>query len=140
MPYLGNTGQGATLTLSSTGSVGVVRGLQLPSWTLEKIDASTLGATGFMKYISGDLTDPGEIEAEVIFDATVAMPTAGTVETVTVQFPIGTTGNTTNATLAGTGFITVTQMPSLAINELMTLNITVAYDGDTGPAFTVESA
>ena len=139
--YLGDTGQGALLTLEDTGIIGCVRSMQLPEWVMEKIDASCLDTTGFMKYIPGDLVDPGEIVAEIIFDATVPVPVPdGVVETVTVEFPLGRAVNTTKAKLTGSAFITISGLPNMAINELMVLNITIAFDGGTGPIFTPESA
>lgn len=140
MAYLGDTGQGATLTLDTTGAVGCVRSLQLPEWVMEKIEANCLETVGFGKYVPGDLTDPGEIVAEAVFDASLTPPDPGEVQTVTVEFPIGDSANTTAATLSGTGFITTTALPNMAINELMTLTITIAFDGDTGPAYTAEAA
>lgn len=138
---MADTGLGATLTLATTGSVGTIRSITSPEFTLEKIDTSALSTTDFMTYIAGDLTDPGEITAEVIFDATADdLPSRGVAETVTITWPIHTSGNTTNATLAGTGFITGWKMPDMAVNELQVASITIAYDGGTGPAFSQEAA
>ena len=140
MAYIGNTGQGATLTLATTGAVGCVRSMQLPDWTVEKIDASCLDTTGYMRYISGDLIDPGDVEVVAVFDAAIDIPTPGVVEDITIDFPIGVDTNTTPAQLTGSGFISVSGLPNLAINELMELRLTVSFDGDTGPAFTKEAA
>ena len=140
MAYVGDTGQGATLVLATTGTVGCVRSAQLPDWAMEKVDASCLETTEFMRYIPSDLTDPGDIVMEVVFDATIAIPTPGTVEDITVTFPIGDPTNTVPATLTGSGFISNTGMPNMAIGELMMLTITFSFDGDTGPAYSVEAA
>ena len=138
---MADTGSGATLTLATTGSVGRIRSMTLPEITTEKIDTTALDSTDFMTYVSGDVADPGEITAEIVFDATGDdLPSLGVAETVTVTFPIHTSGNTTNATLAGTGFITSFKMPDMAINELQVASITIAFDGETGPAFTQEAA
>ena len=140
MAYVGDTGQGATLTLATTGAVGCVRTMQLPEWAMEKVDASCLETTGFMRYVPGDLTDPGEIVATVVFDASVAIPEGGVVGAVTGQFPIGDPAHTVNATLAGTGFISTRSLPNMATNELMEMTLTIPFDGDTGPDFTPEAA
>ena len=139
MAYVGDTGQGATLTLGTTGAVGCIRSMQLPEWAMEKVDASCLDTTGFMRYIPGDLTDPGDIVAEAVFDATLEIPPGGIVETVTVQFPIGDPLNAVPATLVGTAFISSRGLPNMAINELMVLGLTISFDGDTGPSYTIES-
>lgn len=139
MAYLGNTGQGGTVTLGTTGAVGSIRSCKMPTWTMESIDASHLGSTGFAKKIPGDLTDPGEAVIEVIFDATIDIPTPGTVETVTITLPIGA-GLADPGDLTGTAFISITDMPNLAINELMVMTLTVTFDGDTGPTWDTESA
>ena len=106
---------------------------------MEKIDASCLETVGFMRYIPGDLTDPGELQVEAIFDAEVGVPVNGVVETITVTFPISNPDNAAAATLSGTGFIMVTTLPNMAINELMVLGLTIAFDGYTGPVFTAEA-
>lgn len=140
MAYVGMTGQGATAVLTTTGAVGCVRSINLPEWVQEKIDASCLDTTGFMRYIPGDLTDPGEVQMTVVFDPTIDIPTPGDVDTLTVTFPIGTDGNTTAAVLTGSGFLTNVSQPSMEINGLLEMNLTFAFDGDTGPTYTVESA
>lgn len=140
MAYLGDTGQGAALTLGTTGAVGAVRSIKMPTWAMEKIDASDLTTTSFRKYVPGDLTDPGDITVEVIFNATIAIPTPGTVETVTLTLPIGQSANADAGDLSGTAFITSVDMPNLAINELMTMTLVVSFDGDTGPTWDTESA
>ena len=140
MAYVGDTGQGATLSLPTTGAIGCVRTLQLPSFSMQKIDASCLDTTGFMRYIPGDLTDPGELVVTAVFDATNTLPVNGVIETAVVTLPIGTSGNTTAATLTGSGFVYVHVLPSLSINNLMELQLTFAFDGDTGPTWSEEAA
>ncbi len=134
------TGQGTTAVLTTNAITGCVRSLTLPELTQDKIDASCLDTTGFMKYIPGDLTDPGECQLEIIFDPTFDFDAiVGVVDTLTITFAIGDPTNTINATLTGTGFITNYSLPDLSTNNLAVVNVTFAFDGDTGPAFTVES-
>lgn len=140
MPYQGMTGQGTTAVLTTNAITGCVRSLTLPELTQDKIDASCLDTTGFMKYIPGDLTDPGECTLEIIFDPTFDFDAiVGVIDTLTITFGLGTSTNTTNATLIGTGFITNYGLPDLSTNNLAVVNVTFAFDGATGPAFTVES-
>jgi len=134
------TGQGTTAVLTTNAITGCVRSLTLPELTQDKIDASCLDTTGFMKYIPGDLTDPGECQLEIIFDPTFDFDAiVGVVDTLTISVAISDPTNTTNATLIGTGFITNYSLPDLSTNNLAVVNVTFAFDGDTGPAFTVES-
>ena len=137
MAYVGDTGVGATITLDTTGEIGCVRTMQLPDWAMEKIDATCLDSSGFIRYIPGDLTDPGDVTVEAIFAATNDIPTPGIVEDITITFPVGVAGNTA-ATLTGSGFISSVTMPSMAVNELMALSLTISFDGDTGPTFAPE--
>ena len=138
---MADTGNGATLTLSTTGSVGAIRQMTLPSFFLENIEISYLGTTIFKSFQPSDLSDPGEITVNVLTDVTSdTPPSRGVVETGTVTWPIHTSGNTTNATLAGTGFITSVELGELINGTLQEWTITFAYDGETDPAFTGESA
>lgn len=139
MAYLGDTGQGGTAVLGTTGAVGSVRSCKLPTWVMESIDASDLSSTGFAKKIPADLTDGGEAVFTVVFDATIAIPTPGTVETLTITLPIGQSANSDAGDLSGTGFISSVDMPNMAINELMEMTVTFTFDGDTGPTWDVES-
>lgn len=137
--YVGDTGQGATVVFETTGLVGCPRSLQLPEWVMEAIEATCLADTGFTKKIPGDITDAGESAIVAVFDASLVLPVNGVVETFTITFPIGNPSNTVAATLAGTGFLSTVGLPNMATNELMELNLTFTFDGDTGPAFTIES-
>jgi len=141
MAYQGMTGQGTTAVLTNGAIVGCVRSLTLPELTQDKIDASCLDTTGFMKYIAGDLTDPGECQMEIIFDPSFDFTgLVGATDTLTITFPIGDPANATNATLAGTGFITSYSLPDLSTGNLAVVSVTFGFDGDTGPAFTPEAA
>lgn len=142
-----DTGNGATLVLGTTGTIASVVEMTLPEWTLEKIEDSHLGTTNFKTYIPGDLCEPGEITATVVFDSELSTyPTISSTtgswdaaETVTVTFPISNTSHTTAPKIAGTGFITGFSFPQLANNTLQTATITIALDGKTEPAFTKSS-
>jgi hypothetical protein len=149
MPYQGMTGQGATAVLTAAGIVGCVRSITLPELSQDKVDASCLATIGFMKFIPGDLTDPGECQLELVFDGTydftlggnAADPdgVVGNIDTLTVTFPVGHELNTSGAILAGTGFITNYSLPDLSTGNLAVVNVTFSFDGDIGPAFTPET-
>ena len=78
----------------------------------------------------------------VTFDPSIDIPTPGTVETLTITFPIGDSANTTNATLIGSGFISSVSQPTVDINGLLEMQITFAFDGDSAspPTYSAEAA
>lgn len=147
MAYVGMTGQGATVNLSSTGAIGCIRSINLPEWTQEKIDASCLNTTGFKRFIAGDLTDPGQVEMTAVFDPVNGLPDPssggmGQHETITITFPIGDPANATNATLVGSGFLMSVSQPSMEVDSLLEISFTFCFDGDedSPPTFTPEAA
>ena len=144
MAYLGDTGQGATLVMTGLSLVSRVKSMQMPEWAMEKLDATGLGTSGFMEYVAGDVIDPGECTVELIFDPLdnidSIMGDCG--ETCTIELPTSLCRETPSpnaATLAGTAIITNVQFPNLAINELMIVTLTIAFDGGTGPVWTNEN-
>lgn len=141
MAYVGMTGQGATVVLSTTGAIGCIRSIKLPEWSQEKIDASCLDTTDWMRYIPGDLKDPGQLELTAVFDPSIGVPEPSVQETVTVTFPIGDPSNSTPATLTGSGFVQSVSQPSMEINNLLELSLTFCFDGDDTdpPTYTPEA-
>lgn len=139
---MADTGNGATLTFATTGSIGVIQSMTLPEFALDALDVSSLASTDWMEMIPTDLADPGEIVATVLFDGSVSLSldTMGDQELATVTFPLVTTGNTA-ATLAATGFVKAYGLPELN-NELQTLTVTFQLDGGynsgTVPTWTPE--
>lgn len=136
--------------MAGTGNSGtVVFGTQgfTASWnrigpwqpSREKLDVSHLGTTDFKEFIPGDLDDPGEVVIECQFDPTSNLPAMAAAETVTITYP-KKVGTNNAANLAGTGFITKTGLPELRNGQVMVQEITVAFDGATGPAYTKEAA
>ena len=149
MAYVGMTGQGTTAVLTTAQLAGCVRSIALPNLSQEKIDASCLDTTGFTRYIPGDLTEVGECQLTHVFDPTYDWaafgdandePLVGKIDTLTVTFPIGTDGNTTNAVFAGSGFVMSYDLPDLSLNQLAEVTVNFCFDGDTGPTWTPESA
>lgn len=137
---MADTGTGATLTLATTGTVGQIRSMTLPELSVEDIETTHLGTTGQRTYVASDLAEPGELQAEILFDTEVnSLETFGASETVTITFPISGSGNTTNATLAGTGYIKAQKFPDLSVGELQVYSLTVKLDGQTAMAWTAEA-
>ena len=130
MPYsatiTGQTGQGSTVTIAS--AVGCVRSVTLPTFSMDSIDASCLSDTGFMKKISADLSDAGEVQIVAAYGG-ASQELTGEQETITITFGDG-------GSLSGTGFISAVDHGSLETGGLMEITTTFTFDGDTGPAYT----
>ena len=129
MPYsatiTGQTGQGSTVTIAS--AVGCVRSVTLPTFSMDSIDASCLSDTGFMKKISADLSDAGEVQIVAAYGG-ASQELTGEQETITITFGDG-------GSLSGTGFISSVDHGSLETGGLMETTTTFTFDGDTGPAY-----
>jgi hypothetical protein len=129
MPYsatiTGQTGQGSTVTIAS--AVGCVRSVTLPTFSMDSIDASCLSDTGFMKKISADLSDAGEVQIVAAYGG-ASQELSGEQETITITFGDG-------GSLSGTGFISAVDHGSLETGGLMETTTTFTFDGDTGPAY-----
>lgn len=132
------TGNGWTLALATTGSIGNIRKITNAEAALPKIDASHLGTVDVAESIPGDLEEPGELTVEVEFDTGTDEPARGTIETVTVTAKLRS-GESVAAKWAGSGFITKVKRPDAANNELSVYTVTIAWDGVTGPTFTAAS-
>jgi hypothetical protein len=132
---MADTGNGATLALSVTGSVGNIRNIGEIAEELGKLEDSHLATTDKKTYIPDDLAEPGEVEFEVEFDANISLPSTGVVETCTITYPVKPTGATA-ASHVGTGFLTRVPTPQLANGQIQVARMRFAFDGKTGPAFT----
>lgn len=132
-----DTGHGASVTFGTTSWSGKLTGiptnLQL---TRGRVETTYLGTSTNRSYMPGDLNELNEITLDVLFEGATGLPATGTAaETITITFPIPATG-TTAPNIAGTGFITGIQYPSLQTGTLQTGQITISFDGGTGPTFT----
>lgn len=135
-----DTGHGATVTFGTTAWTGKLRGIPTGlTKTLQVVNISHLATTGQQETMPGDLEELGEIDCDVLFEAVTGLPVTGTVETITITFPLQASGATTAANLAGTAFITMIGYPALQTNGEMLGKIKIKYDGNTGPTFTAAS-
>lgn len=130
-----DTGHGATAVFSITAITSSFTSIDVGNKAKGKIETTHLGTTGNKTFMPEDLDDPGEVTIPYHFDAEAAEPATGSVETLTVTLPLAP-GQTTAATLAGTGFITNVKRPNLQTNTIQDGSITFAFDGLTGPTFT----
>jgi hypothetical protein len=87
----------------------------------------------------GDLEELGEVELDILFAAVTGLPVTGTVETITITYPLQASGATTAANMAGTAFIVAVVFPPFQTNQEMVAKIRLKYDGATGPTYTAAS-
>lgn len=132
-----DTGHGASLTLSSTGLSFNWTSMDLGEETIPDVDRTHLGTADYREYIPGDLKEPGEIVIPFQWDAQAAQIAVGTVETITVTFPI--LSGFSAATLSGTGYIKRVKRPNMQTDTLQDGELTIKFDGLTGPAYTESS-
>jgi len=132
-----DTGNGATLVFGITGFTANYNRIGGSEQEVPDINDSHLQTTGFETKRPGDLTDAGEVEAELQYDSDTPPPLK-TVEIATITYPVPE-GLSNGATLAGTGFIKKRTTADLANNELQIGSLVFMWDGKTGPAFTPAS-
>lgn len=130
---MADTGNGASLTLASGGFTTAMDIVSISPGTesVESLDVTTLASTGYKEYIPGDLKESPEITAEVLFDASLGLPEAGTTHLVTVTWPKIVATNTA-ATLVGKGFIMSTDYPELVSDTVQRSNITIKLSDSVG--------
>jgi hypothetical protein len=143
MALTGDTGNGATLTLAIfNGTTALTAALDVISITpgaitVAPIDVSTLATSTVMEHIPGDLASVGESSATYKWLTSATVPTLPSAAgTCTLTFPLRS-GETTAATMTGTGFITSVQAPAMENGTLQVGQISWQWDGETGPSFTV---
>jgi hypothetical protein len=109
------------LTISFTGFTADIIGLTPPTTTVDDLETTHMGTTGYRTYIAGVLKEGGALEAEILWDPDVEPP-FGVIDTLTLTFSDG-------GTLVFDGYIN-SESPSAPIRELMkaTVSIKVADD------------
>lgn len=134
-----DTGHGATATLSSSAYSFNWTSLDLGEETLEPVDTTHLGTSGYRTSIPGDLKSPGQVTMPHQFDAEAAQIVLGTVETLTITFP-QESGQSAAATLVGTGFFLRHKRPNLQTDTIQDGELVFQFNGLTGPTFTAATA
>lgn len=134
-----DTGHGATLALSGTDTVnGNVVSITGHEETIESIEDTHLGTTDYKTYVPGDLKEPGELQFTILFNKANDALTLGSTAAsgnLTLTMPLAT-GESTNATIVGSGFLTRTKFPDHVTDELLQAEYTFKFDGVTGPTWT----
>lgn len=139
MPYAVDTGNGASIAFSDTPYVGQYEELDAGEDTLGTIEDSYLETVGRKTYIAEDLVESGEIKGVTQFDSAADIPElTGEPETVTITWPLKA-GQSTPATLSGTGILTKFTRPKFVNNQKQMSEIAVKWDGKTGPVYTAAS-
>jgi len=140
MPLTGDTGNGATFTLTTQTAVASLKieKISVGEITLEMLDVSVLATTGFMEEIASDLQSAPEVTIDYVFDQSATnIAVTGLADTATITFPLGPSQTTTTrATFAGTGVVTAVKIPDFANGEVMKGQAKFKFDGDTGPTYT----
>jgi hypothetical protein len=136
MALVGDTGNGATFTLSAQATSFLIQKISIGESSIDMVDISHLGTTGRMEEILADLATNEEITLDVVWDTALTLPNVGAAaETGTVTFPLRT-GEATAANLAGTGHFTARKLPDFANGEAQMGQFKFRFNGDTGPTYT----
>lgn len=129
-----DTGHGATLTLSTSALVLNWTGIDAGEETIPEVNRTHLGTTDYQEYMPGDLKEPGEITIPFQWDNEAEL-NIGVVENITITWPLAD-GQVDQATQAGTGFIKRLKRPNFQTNQIQDGEITIKWDGLTGPIYT----
>jgi len=133
--------QGATVSFGTSALTGKITSIGSTEQSREALDISDLSiAAGDPKrFIPADLYDPGSFSVEFLFSSAQALGAIDSAaETITVTFPKATAAGSA-ATFAGTGFISSRSTPEVGVGEIMKMNVTVQWDGETEPTYSVGS-
>jgi len=130
------TGLGSTLVFSSGITFTGVRWRSIDGIRtfVESLDDTALDSSGYMESCPDDLADTDPIAVEAYWDFAKAAP-VGSVGTITITFALQP-GQATPASITGTGYIVDASTPPLAPGQRLIGNLTIKFDGKTGPAFT----
>lgn len=131
-----DTGAGTTIAFGTTGFTAYFTEVDSGEQSRPALEDTYLASTK-KTFMPGDLEDPGVLSGSFYWNQsfTTFPATTTTPETVTVTFPLKS-GESTNATLAGTGIVTRVKGPVARVGNLMMGSITVQWDGKTGPTYT----
>ncbi len=140
----GRTGQGVTIAFSTssfTASMHMIGGTERTRPAVEDTDLS-IAANSERTYIPHDLIEAGEFVARFEWNQSFSVypPLTAATETITITYPMRS-GESTAATLAGTGFLIRDKSADIEVNQSGVIEgeYTVKWDGKTGPAYTAGS-
>lgn len=132
------TGNSTTIAFATSGFTPSVVSFDGLEETLEGLIDSDLSTTNYETMVPADLIAVSPMTATIRWD-NGDVPPLGTVELITITFPLES-GESTGATLAGTGFISGRTGPNLVNNTIAEASISIQFDGkSTEPTYTVGS-
>ena len=130
------SGNGATITFATSGFTPLLVTIDGLEQTLEALQDSTLATTNVHTYCPADLSEISPMSATIRWEQDDVPPLDGTIELITITYQLES-GESTAATLAGSGFITGRRSPDLANNEIAEGTFTLMFDGKaTEPTYT----
>ena len=137
---MADTGTGTTITFGTSAWTGSVISIGGTTQSREPLEDTHLATTNQKTYVFDDLIDAGDFELEFYWDqsASIFPPISAVAETITVTFPLKS-GETTNATLAGSGGVIEATGPDASNGELMVGSMSIKWDGKTEVAYTAGS-
>jgi hypothetical protein len=142
MAAIGFTGAGATITFGTNTYSAKIRSIGKTEQNRGKVDSTTLdvASASFAKCIPADNPDPGETEVVIRWVGATAPPVFAAPETITITLPKEVAASSSGATFGGTGFLMKrVGAPNLQRSGLNEGGFTIAWNGDTGPTYTVEA-
>lgn len=129
------SGNSATITFGTSTFTPIVVSIDGLEETLEALQDSDLSTTNTHTYVAADLRELAPLSATIRWEQNDLPPIAGVSETITITYA-RESGESTPATLAGTGFLTSRRSPDLANDTIAEGTITIQYDGKTAPTYT----
>ena len=140
MPNVGDTGNGATFTLTTQTAMNSykIKQIQIGEISIDMLDVSVLASSGDMERIASDLRKHADWTLTCVKNhAATAVTVTGLQDTATVTFPVQSTQTTTTAAnVAASGVIVSWKLPDLANGAVQEEVFKFAPDGDTGPTYT----
>ena len=136
---MATTLQGATLTFGTSAWVGEITGFTGHEATRDSVDDTAITDTS-VQSIPSLIIDYGSFSVDTKFDqsAAVAMPIDQVAETITTTYPLKS-GESTNATIAGSGFLTSAKYPDAETKPSNSASGAMTIRWATKPTHTVGS-
>ena len=133
--------QGASVSFGTSALTGKVTSISQVEQSREALDITDLSvsANNPKLYMPADIYEPGTFDIEFLYAADQGLPDITAVaETITITWPKATSAGAA-ATFAGSGFIQSRSTAAASVGEIMKINCTVQFDGETEPTYTAGS-
>jgi hypothetical protein len=133
--------QGASVSFGTSALTGKITSISQVEQSREALDITDLSvsANDPKLYIPADIYEPGTFDIEFLYAADQGLPDITAVaETITITWPKATSAGAA-ATFAGSGFIQSRSTAAASVGEIMKINCTVQFDGETEPTYSAGS-